>query len=164
MTPPVPSASVPCVTADQTREVDRIATDEYGLHLLQMMENAGRHLADLARAQFLVGDVRGRSVLAVCGNGGNGGGGLAAARRLHNWGADVWVCTLTAPEDYTGVPVQQVALLQQMEIPVDHIDSSGDLPDSDLVLDALVGYGLEGGPRPTPADRIQQVARHEAPT
>ena len=36
---------MPAVTADQMREVDRIAVEEFGLTILQMMENAGRNLA-----------------------------------------------------------------------------------------------------------------------
>ena len=33
---------VPAVTAEQMREVDRVAVKEFGLGILQMMENAGR--------------------------------------------------------------------------------------------------------------------------
>ncbi len=36
------------VTADQMREVDRLMVDEMGMSLLQMMENAGRSLAEQA--------------------------------------------------------------------------------------------------------------------
>ena len=36
---------VPAVTAEQMREVDRVAVEEFGLGILQMMENAGRNLA-----------------------------------------------------------------------------------------------------------------------
>ena len=160
----VSSPSPPCVTADQMRTVDRIATNDYGVSLLQMMENAGRHLAHLAREQFLDGDVRRRSVLVVCGRGGNGGGGLAAARCLACWGADVWVSTLTAPADYTGVPARQLSLLRHMEVPVERIASSDDLPDGDLMIDALVGYGLEGEPRDELAACIRQIIWHGAPT
>ena len=39
---------VPAVTADQMREVDRIAMEETGPNVFQMMENAGRDLALLA--------------------------------------------------------------------------------------------------------------------
>ena len=39
---------VPAVTAEQMREVDRIAVQEAGPNLFQMMENAGRNLAALA--------------------------------------------------------------------------------------------------------------------
>ena len=36
---------IPAVTEDQMREVDRIAMEDFGLGVLQMMENAGRNLA-----------------------------------------------------------------------------------------------------------------------
>ena len=36
---------VPAVSAEQMREVDRVAVEEFGLGILQMMENAGRNLA-----------------------------------------------------------------------------------------------------------------------
>jgi NAD(P)H-hydrate epimerase len=38
----------PAVTAAQMREVDRIAVEDFGLGILQMMENAGRSLAENA--------------------------------------------------------------------------------------------------------------------
>jgi NAD(P)H-hydrate epimerase len=40
--------AVPAVTADQMREVDRIAMQETGPNLFQMMENAGRNLASVS--------------------------------------------------------------------------------------------------------------------
>ena len=60
------------------------------LSLLQMMELAGAHLADLA-VERLGGDLRDRSVLVAVGPGNNGGGGLVAARHLVNRGARVRV-------------------------------------------------------------------------
>lgn len=157
------SVSAPCVTADQMREVDRLATEEYRLHLLQMMENAGRHFAALARDEFLEGDVRDHTVLVVCGSGGNGGGGLAAARRLHNWGATVWVCTSKAPDDYVGVPAHQMALLRRMDVPVEPVGTDIHLPDADLILDALMGYGFDGDLRDPMDQFIHQVIWHGAP-
>src|SRR5260370_28032636 len=63
------------------REVDRLMTEEVGISLLQMMENAGRCLATQAR-RMLGGDMRGRRMAVLAGRGGNGGGGPAADRRL----------------------------------------------------------------------------------
>ena len=77
----------------QMIEVDRLMIEEIGIVLLQMMENAGRNLARLALRRFDPGRV---SVLA--GPGGNGGGGLVAARHLTNSGTDVSI-TLTRPPD-----------------------------------------------------------------
>src|SRR5258708_12535320 len=76
---------VPAVTAAQMREVDRIMVEDLGISLLQMMENAGRALAELTGIQL--SGVRRRHVVVLAGRGGNGGGGVAPARRAPVWGA-----------------------------------------------------------------------------
>ncbi len=48
--------AVPYLTTDQMREVDRAMIEDYHIELIQMMENAGRNLAHLARMRFLNGD------------------------------------------------------------------------------------------------------------
>ena len=53
----------PFLTTQQMREVDRVMIQDYEISLLQMMENAGRCLADLARSRFFGGDPRGQRVL-----------------------------------------------------------------------------------------------------
>ncbi|NIM09211.1 MAG: NAD(P)H-hydrate epimerase, partial [Planctomycetales bacterium] len=55
---------------------------DYRIDLIQMMENAGRNLAHLARSRFLGGDPQGKRVAVLAGTGGNGGGALVCARRL----------------------------------------------------------------------------------
>jgi len=77
---------IPSITTKQMREVDRAMIEDFGIQLVQMMENAGRALATAARVR-LGGSAVGRSVLILAGRGNNGGGGLVAARRLANWGA-----------------------------------------------------------------------------
>ena len=47
---------VPFISTCQMREVDRAMVEDYGILLVQMMENAGRALAHLARRRFLGGD------------------------------------------------------------------------------------------------------------
>ena len=90
---------IPAITTEQMREVDRLMVDVFGIELLQMMENAGRHLAALARQRFLGGNPVGKRVVVLVGSGGNGGGGLVAARRLQSWGADVKIYTTKMPVD-----------------------------------------------------------------
>ena len=74
-------SDVPDLTTEQMVEVDRAMIEDYRIGLIQMMENAGRNLAHLARTRFLDRDPRGRPVLALAGGGGNGGGALVATRR-----------------------------------------------------------------------------------
>jgi len=84
------AACIPTVTARQMAELDRVAVDEFGIEILQMVEHAGSHLAELVRAE-LGGDLRARRVVIAVGPGNNGAGGLAAARHLANRGASIRV-------------------------------------------------------------------------
>jgi len=84
--PTISGAEVAWITAVQMAEIDRIMIEDMGITLLQMMENAGRSLADLTIELFAP-----RSVSILAGSGGNGGGGLTAARHLHNLGVEVTV-------------------------------------------------------------------------
>ena len=101
---------MPFIDTEQMIEVDRAMINDYQISLIQMMENAGRTLAILIRERFLDGDAKGKTITVMAGTGGNGGGALVAARRLHNWGAEVSV-SLTRPEEkMTPVPRQQLSL------------------------------------------------------
>jgi NAD(P)H-hydrate repair Nnr-like enzyme with NAD(P)H-hydrate epimerase domain len=42
---------IPALTTEQMREVDRLMVETYHISLLQIMENAGRNLAELAGTQ-----------------------------------------------------------------------------------------------------------------
>ena len=155
--------NLPWLTVDQMREVDRAMMEDYGISLLQMMENAGRSLARLAVTRFLGGDPRGKRVTALCGTGGNGGGGLVGARHLHNRGARVSVVTSRPEEDYRGVPAHQLAILRKLGLPITPVDRMAALPPADLLLDAVIGYSLSGAPHGTAAEMIRRANAHPAP-
>jgi len=164
MSDAVPHTSIPCVTAEQMRTIARRAVEEYGGHARPMMGHAGWHCAQLARERFLEGDVRGRTVLVVSGSGWNGGGGCAAARHLHNWGASVWVATAAPPQAHDDGAAQQVEQLRRMDVPVEQVAPTEDLPaGADLLIDALVGAGPDGMGDEERADRIHQIIWQGAP-
>jgi NAD(P)H-hydrate epimerase len=154
---------VPSVTSDQMLEVDRLMVEEYGILLVQMMENAGRGLAHLARRLFLNGDPSGRRVLVLAGTGGNGGGGLVCARRLHSWGAHVQVYTTAPAARFAGVPRHQLAILERIGVPLEVADNEAKLPPADIIADALIGYSLSGSPRGVSAALIRAANNHPAP-
>ncbi|MGB0387548.1 MAG: NAD(P)H-hydrate epimerase [Ardenticatenaceae bacterium] len=161
-------SSIPYITTEQMIEVDRAMIEEYHIQLVQMMENAGRNLAHLARRRFLGGDPRGKKVVVLAGRGGNGGGGLVCARRLHNWGAQVQVIIKNPDEGYRGIPAHQLDILRRMKVPVataEQIKIKG-LPATDpiiLIIDAVIGYSLKGNPRGTAAQMIRWANAHPAP-
>ncbi|NKQ36778.1 MAG: NAD(P)H-hydrate epimerase [Chloroflexi bacterium] len=157
-------SSIPFLNTEQMREVDRAMIEDYHIELIQMMENAGRNLAHLARNRFFNGDPREQSVVVLAGRGGNGGGGLVCARRLYNWGADVRVFLTHPPEDYSGVPARQLDILQRMGVPVIVTGEDVVLGDTAvLLIDAIIGYSLAGDPRGTAATLIRAANAHPAP-
>ena len=142
---------VPAVTTEQMREVDRIAVGETGPNLFQMMENAGRSLAEVALE--MLGDRSDEaSVLVLAGTGGNSGGGICAARHLANRGIPVSLC-LADPIGLSPVAKWQHRVFTATPgklLPAATLDAQR----FDLIIDALIGYSLTGAPRGTVADLI----------
>lgn len=128
---------LPAVTAAEMREVDRVMTEELGIGLAWMMENAGAHLAQLAISRFAP-----RAVTVLAGAGGNGAGGLVAARHLANRGVHVSVALAREPAP-DSVPAHQLAIAERLGLP---IAREGEPESADLVIDALIGYSLRGQP------------------
>jgi NAD(P)H-hydrate epimerase len=149
---PKPMAPVPAVDRETMLEADRIATDRLGLGLLQMMENAGRELADLTRLA-LGGSAAERRVVVLAGTGNNAGGGLVAARRLAGWGADVSVAFARPILRLRPGPCAQLepSLAAGVRTAVAGVDRSypelaGEVLHADAVIDALIGYSLRDAP------------------
>lgn len=140
---------VTAVTGEEMRTVDRVAVEEVGLELLQMMENAGRNMAVAVRER-----ADGR-VVVLAGDGGNGGGGLACARHLANHGTPVSVVLDRPADDLTGAAATQYAVLDAMDVPVSVGPDA--LPADGVVVDALVGYGLGGPLRGTAGELVDSI-------
>lgn len=134
-------------------EVDRLMIEVYSIQLIQMMENAGRNLTELAR-RMLGEQLSGRQIVILCGAGNNGGGGMVAARHLHNGGATVYIKLVGDSQRLKEVPAQQWRILNAMGLAT---NTDPDLTQTDLILDALIGYGLSGEPRRSIAKWIERV-------
>jgi len=154
---------IPYLTTEQMIEVDRAMIEDFGIELVQMMENAGRALAHLARARFLGGDSRDKRVIVMAGTGGNGGGALVCARRLHGWGAQVKVL-LTKPErGFAPVPAHQLRILSQMHVEVDVPDIPIGGPSPDLIIDGVIGYSLRDAPTGMAGELIRWANAQRSP-
>jgi len=137
---------VPAVTADEMREIDRIAVEQTGPTLLQMMEHAGMNLA-LSAIEMLGAGWQRSHVIVLAGPGGNGGGGVCAARHLANRGIEVLVVTSRRPAEADGALAQQLMALGEAPARMISFAEAFDVADADLVIDAVLGYGVEGAPR-----------------
>jgi NAD(P)H-hydrate epimerase len=145
---------LPALTAEQMREVDRIMTEDLGIELGRMMENAGAGLARLIRERY-----RPATATILAGSGGNGGGGLVAARHLANRGTAVFVTTSRSLDQMAPETRAQGEIALRMGIPF------AEKPrPADVVMDALVGYSLVGNPRGATADLVRWANEQKAPT
>lgn len=160
-----PIGGIPSVDTTQMIAVDRAMISAYHIQLIQMMENAGRNLAHLARKRFLDGDPRGKNVVILAGRGGNGGGGLVCARHLHNWGARIQVFITHSDEQFSGVTAHQLEILRRMGLPVT-IGAGmllSSLLDVDLIVDALIGYNLVDAPQDAAGQFIRWANDQNSP-
>ena len=152
---------VPSVTTMQMIEVDRVAMEETGPNLFQMMENAGRNLA-LQAIAVLEQYWQQANIVVLAGSGGNGGGGICAARHLANRGASVKLCLST--DSLKDVPRSQHHVFQAThgtDISVKQLLTRSQ--PVDLILDTLIGYSLKAAPRGNALELIQWSNATDAP-
>ena len=147
------------ISTEQMVEVDRLMTESYGITLIQMMENAGRNLAIHAKQQLgVISDKT--NICVVAGGGNNGGGGLVAARFLSNWGANVTVLILTSEDNFKDIPRKQLEIINHLPISVVFSGKNSNYIDwdkCDLIIDAILGYGLNREPNGLIAETIKKM-------
>ncbi|MDY6777423.1 MAG: NAD(P)H-hydrate epimerase, partial [Candidatus Nanohaloarchaea archaeon] len=120
--------------------------EQYGISIRQLMENAGYQIAAYIRQEHS----QDQQIDIHVGKGHNGGDGLVAARRLAGWGFNVSISLITS--NLGGIPADELATLQQLDIPI-----SKSMHDGDIIVDGLIGYSLSGAPRPPFDTRIQEI-------
>ncbi|MFT7679629.1 MAG: NAD(P)H-hydrate epimerase [Planctomycetota bacterium] len=147
MDSPSSDAGGPGLTRLQSREVDRLALEQFGLSGLVLMENAGL-LAALRCLELRQGS---GPVVILCGSGNNGGDGYVVARQLALRGVPVQVLALGAMGDCSPDARVQRSILGLAGQAVLELDSSEerlqawrDWQGCSLLVDALLGTGFRG--------------------
>ena len=155
----------PTLTRQQARELDRRATDEFGLPSLALMENAGRGCADL-----LIDKLRAAGpVVICCGKGNNAGDGFVIARHLDLRGLAVRVLVWADPEELTGDAGVNFGVIRKSGLPVEVFGDEFDpqrmtaaCAGAEWIVDALLGTGARGQPRPPLDAVVRAVNAHPA--
>lgn len=143
------------LTRDQVRRVDRLAIEEYGISGLVLMENAGRGVADVLAQRTSRGPVA-----ICCGKGNNAGDGFVIARHLEILGIACRVLMWANPSELRGDAAVNFRILQRTDVPVEIFTEGHDaarleslLDGATWIVDALLGTGAKGNPRP-PLDSV----------
>lgn len=133
-------------TAEQTRELDRLAIEKYRIPGYELMQRAGKAAWQALRSRW----PDAKSLLVFCGSGNNGGDGFVIASLARRSGLDVKVILADAPDRIHGDALKafQQALADGIKpepASVFEYPSSGLTPaGSTVIVDALLGTGLKG--------------------
>src|SRR5262245_10839418 len=146
------------LSRSEVREIDRRAIEEFGLPGVVLMENAGRGAAQII-LDILKDKHISRAAIA-CGSGNNGGDGFVMARHLANAGIDVEIFLAADESRLTGDAAINYHVIRRMGLPIRVATTDSQLAEhlpglsaAPLIVDALLGTGFSGKPRP-PIDRI----------
>jgi hydroxyethylthiazole kinase-like uncharacterized protein yjeF len=139
------------LSVEQIRDIDRLATDAYGIPSIVLMEIAGENAA-LGALKLLKDFNWGKQpedpvVSVVCGSGNNAGDGFVAAKLLYNRGLKVTVYLLKDAKAYKGDALVNLEIIRKMNIRVKDASANGvkeEIADSSVIIDSIFGTGLKG--------------------
>ncbi|WP_252247332.1 NAD(P)H-hydrate dehydratase [Clostridium sp. ZBS4] len=132
------------MSSEKCKLIDKLTINEIGIPSIVLMENAA---ISIYKEIYNIGD----SFLVICGQGNNGGDGLAIARHLSNNGKKVKVYIVTVNENYSEDFKLNLKILTNIEnIEIKKIKSEididttfvNDIKKFDVVVDAIFGVGL----------------------
>lgn len=141
-------------TAEEMMELDAEAVRR-GIDIRQMMELAGWHMLRVFKKLRIKNTAH---VVVVAGKGNKGGDGIAAARHLSNNGYSVQIVMLA--KRISKESEHHLKIADAMGVPIwywneDKGSAINILNSADVIIDALIGYRLEGSPRKQYSELIE---------
>jgi NAD(P)H-hydrate epimerase len=147
----------PCLDADEMRATDAWAIKKQRVPSLELMESAGRAVAEAAAEVATTS----RAAI-VCGKGNNGGDGLVAAWVLRETGFQVEALLLAPPDQLSKDARAELERLDGAR-QVDPAELGAAMRGAGVVVDAIFGTGFAGTPRDPAAAAIDAINEVDAP-
>lgn len=155
------------VSAQQMKDMDNRAIREFEVPGIVLMENAGLRVVEEITRDYAVNNMK---IVVICGRGNNGGDGFVVARRLINLGAQVLIYALSLEKNYRGDALINLRILFHMGAQVKYLLNEedlflleDDLSRAGIVIDALLGTGLEKEVQGLMADVIERINDAQRP-
>ncbi|MBW1829102.1 MAG: NAD(P)H-hydrate dehydratase [Deltaproteobacteria bacterium] len=127
----------------EMRELDKTASEKFGIKEELLMENAGMATCSVISKEF---GMRGKRFLVFAGVGNNGGDGFVIARKIHSNGGDVKVFILGSRDKFKGVAKMNLDIISLLPIKISLVDSvdaiKSDVAHCHAIIDAIFGTGL----------------------
>jgi len=149
---------VKVLTAAQLRDVDR-RTAELGIPNIILMENAGQRVVEFLEREYA--PLAKQRIVVVCGKGNNGGDGLVVARQLFTRAKPQWLRVVLAanPDELRGDALGNYKMLTAVGCPVS-LEITPEMRTATLVVDAVLGTGVEGAAKGKSAELIDAINQH----
>lgn len=148
------------LTQEEMRTLEKIAIDDYQMTSRLLMENAGRSVFDCIKN--LKEDFS--KVIILCGLGNNGGDGFVLARQLYNNDVPFELFIIGNPEKIKGDALLNLKILKKLEININSVEDKYKIRSlekiidkNDLIIDAILGIGIEGPVRESPSEVIEVI-------
>lgn len=153
----------PVASAQQMRDIDRITIEQWGIASTTLMETAGHAVLHHLRCDF--GRLTQKSVIIFCGKGNNAGDGLVLARMLIGEGCQLQVVLSHEKSEMSQDAQFNLELLEKMNFKCDSFQGLdlNALPKVDLLIDALLGTGIQGPVKGVFFDMIEKINQMTAP-
>jgi NAD(P)H-hydrate epimerase len=147
------------VRAEEMRQIDLRAQDEFGISPDELMAQAG-----LSVAREILNRFEPARVCIVCGKGNNAGDGFVVARELAAASVDVHVVCVTPPAQLRGTAANAYALMAAAQVPTSDADTlAARLRACEVVVDAVLGTGVRGQVTGPLAAAIRSINRVRKP-
>jgi hydroxyethylthiazole kinase-like uncharacterized protein yjeF len=146
----------PALDAEEMRATDEWAIRDRGIPGLELMEHAGRAVAEAAAKA-----AAGRRISVLCGKGNNGGDGLVVARLLGEMGYEAEALLLWPAQELSAdasANLERFPAARQ----VDSAELPGALDGASVIVDAIFGTGFSGEPRDPAGAAIEAINAAEA--
>lgn len=155
------------LTAAEMREVDRLTTERFGVPSHQLMEAAGKSVAEVFLEQYGHKNAEAPGFVAVlCGKGNNGGDGFVVARYLKEEAERVQVYLFAKPEELKGDAARNYERWQKpggfvtvLQNEADWEKAWTEISSADVIVDALLGTGVRGAASGLIGQAIEDVNR-----
>lgn len=147
------------VTSAQMRAIDRETIDHLGIPGPELMEHAGRGIAEQMLAD-LIDSPESTRVAVFCGKGNNGGDGFVIARYLHQHGVKIKLFFIGPPDKLSADAKLNLNRAKEAGLRATEVTSTESLPadlQCDFAVDALFGTGFSGVPEGLAAEIIEYI-------
>jgi len=130
-------------TVAQMGNLDKSATEEFGISQDLLMENAGQAVYFVILKEL---GVKNKKFAVFCGTGNNGGDGLVVARKIHSNGGEAKVFLLDDETKFKGIAKRNFEIVSKLPIEISKVSSiesvNSAVLHSDATVDAIFGTGL----------------------